>query len=310
MKRRSSFARVLAATLVLAPSAAGCRRAAPPAAGARHPVEGKAVSVDAARRSITIAHKDIPGFMPAMTMEFVVLERDAALLARVSPGDELTASLVVADTRYWLEDLVVVKKGTPDPDAKPGRERREAQPGDALPDVSLVDQDGRSFRLSELRGKAYALSFVFTRCPLPDFCPLMMRHFASAEAQLIADAALRERTRLISVSFDTKYDTPPVLRRFGGPFQKTTPHFTHWRLATGKEQAIRALGAALELDYVEESASFTHNLRTAVIDPAGKLFRLFRGNDWQPEELVSSLRAALAEAASPARPAPAGPEAR
>ena len=121
-------------------------------------------------------------------------------------------SLVVADTRYWLEDLVVVKKGAPDPNAKARRDVRQAQPGDVLPDGALVDQDGRRFQLSGLRGRAYALTFVFTRCPLPDFCPLMMRHFASVEERLVADVALRERTRLVTVSFDTKHDTPDVLR--------------------------------------------------------------------------------------------------
>jgi protein SCO1/2 len=83
-----------------------------------------------------------------------------------------------------------------------------------------------------------------------------------------------------------------VLRAFGKPFQKTSPPFTQWSLATGKEEAIRALGGALELDYVEESRSFTHNLRTAVLDREGKLRRLFRGSDWTPEELVAELRAA------------------
>jgi protein SCO1/2 len=162
------------------------------------------------------------------------------------------------------------------------------------------------FRLSDLRGKAFALTFVYTRCPLPDFCPLMMRHFASAERLLVADAALRERTRLLTVSFDTKNDTPPVLRRFGAPFQKTVPPFTHWRLATGTDGEVRRLGEALDLDYVEQSASFTHNLRTAVVDPQGRLARLFRGGDWQPSELAAALRAAaggslpLSSAAAPA----------
>ena len=285
--------RLLALAALLAVAAAGCRREVSAPGGARHAVKGTAASVDLPRRSITIAHEDIPGFMPAMTMEFVVLEKDAPLLARVSPGDQVTATLVVPDSRYWLEDLVVVKKGTPDLSAKPARAVHAAQPGDALPDVALVDQDGKPFRLQELRGRAYALTFVFTRCPLPEFCPLLMRNFAAAEAQIVADPALRESTRLVSVSFDTRNDTPEVLRRFGSPFQRTLPPFTHWKLATGKDAAIRTLGSALELDYVDESASFTHNLRTVVVDAEGKLFRLFRGNEWKPEELVAALRQAL-----------------
>jgi protein SCO1/2 len=120
----------------------------------------------------------------------------------------------------------------------------------------------------------------------------MMKKFEAVQAALEKDARLAARTRLLTLSFDTKHDTPDVLRAFGRPFQKTTPPFTRWTLATGKDEAIRALGGALELDYVEESRSFTHNLRTAVLDPEGKLRRLFRGNEWMPEQLMDELRAA------------------
>jgi protein SCO1/2 len=255
-------------------------------------VKGTVVEVDVAGRKVTVAHEDIPGFMPAMTMDFVVLEKDAALLEHVGPGDEITATLVAPDSRYWLEDLVVVRKGTPDPGATPRSRAREAHPGDAVPDVALVDQDGHALRLSDYRGKAVALTFVFTRCPLPDFCPLMMKKFAAAHAALVKEPALAARTHLLTVSFDTAHDTPDVLRAFGKPFQRTTPPFTHWSLASGKDDAIRALGEALELDYVEENRTFTHNLRTAVLEPDGKLRRLFRGSDWTSEDLVAELKAA------------------
>jgi protein SCO1 len=269
-----------------------CRREAAPAAGQRYPLAGKVVGVDVAGRQVTIAHGDIRGFMPAMTMPFVVLERDAALLQHVGPGDEITATLVALDSRYWLEDLVVVKKGAPDPGAPPGPRAREPQPGDAMPDVALVDQDGRPLRLSDLRGRAVAVTFIFTRCPMPDFCPLLMTKFAAAQASLIKEPGLSARTRLLTISFDPAHDTPAVLRAFGKPFQRTTPSFTHWSLATGRDEAIRTLGGALGLDYVEESRSFTHNLRTAVLGPDGRLRRLFRGNDWTPDDLVAELAAA------------------
>jgi protein SCO1/2 len=284
--------RLLPLILLAALAAPACRREAPPAAGQRYPLKGKVVEVDLANRQVTIAHEDIPGFMPAMTMPFVVLEKDAALLRGVGPGDEITATLVAPDSRYWLEELVVVKKGTPDPNATPAPRAHEPHPGDAMPDVGLVDQDGKPLRLADYHGKAVALTFVFTRCPLPDFCPLMMKKFAAVHATLAKDPALASRTHLLTISFDTKHDTPDVLRAFGKPFQKTAKPFTHWTLATGKDEAIRTLGGALELDYVEESRSFTHNLRTAVLDPEGKLRRLFRGNEWTPEELVAELKAA------------------
>ena len=283
--------RLLLLILVVA-LAPACRREAPAAAGQRYPLRGKVVEVDVAGRKVTIAHEDIPGFMPGMTMPFVVLERDAALLQHVGPGDEVTATLVALDSRYWLEDLVVVRKGTPDPNATPGPRAQEPHPGDAMPAVALVDQDGKPLRLADYRGKAVALTFIFTRCPLPDFCPLVMKKFTAAHAALESEPSLAARTRLLTISFDTPHDTPEVLRAFGKPFQRTTPPFTHWSLATGKDDAIRALGGALELDYVEDVRSFTHNLRTAVLDREGKLRRLFRGNDWTPEELVAELKAA------------------
>ncbi len=282
--------RRLKLALLLGIALFACRREAPAPAAARHPLTGRAVSVDLARRAITIAHQDIPGFMPAMTMEFVVLEKDAPLLQQVSPGDQVTATLVVPDSRYWLEDLVVVKKG--EPGSATITRAPVARLGQALPDVPLVDQDGKPFRLSRLQGRAYALTFVYTRCPLPDFCPLLMRHFAAAEAALLAEPALFGRTALVTVSFDPKHDTPAVLRAFGKPFQKTSPPFGHWRLVTGADEALRPLGTALELDYVEDEGSFTHNLRTAVVDPRGRLVRLLRGNDWKPEDLVAALREA------------------
>jgi len=107
-----------------------------------------------------------------------------------------------------------VKRGTPDPDAAPSRGPR-GPPRDALPDVSLVDQDGKPLRLADYRGKAVALTFVFTRCPLPDFCPLMMKKFAAAHAALAREPDLAERTRLLTVSFDPGHDTPDVLRAYG-----------------------------------------------------------------------------------------------
>ncbi len=278
--------------LVAAILSAGCGPAPPESDGKSYSLRGTVVAVDPANRKITIDHEEIPGFMPAMTMPFVVLEKDAALLEIVSPGDEVTARLVVPDTRYWIDDLVVIKKGVADPNAPPPTAGHALHPGDVLPDVALVNQEGETVRLSDYRGRALALTFIFTRCPMPDFCPLMMKNFAAVEATLVADADLRAGTHLLTVSFDTEYDSPEVLRAYGEPWQQTDPPFAHWELASGTEEAVRTLGVALGLDYVEESRSFTHNLRTAVIDPDGKLHRLHRGNEWSPDELADDLRAA------------------
>lgn len=284
--------RLLPLLLVAASFVPACRREATPPGATRYPIAGKVVEVDAPSRTVTLAHEDIPGFMPAMTMPFVVLERDAALLRAMAPGDSLTAMLAVADSRYWLEAIVVVKPAVPMPVTSPAARAPEPRVGDPLPDVALVDQGGRALRLAEYRGRALAITFVFTRCPLPDFCPFLMKGFAAAHAALVADRALAPRTALLTVSFDVAHDTPDVLLAYGRPFQKTRPPFTHWRLATGRLEAIRTLGASLGLDFSEEQGAFTHNLRTAVVGKDGRLLQLLRGNEWKADELVAALRTA------------------
>jgi len=282
-----------AALLLLGlPLAPGCRSPAPPADAKRYPIEGRVVEVDVAGRRVTLAHADIPGFMPAMTMPFVVLEKDAALLPAMAPGDSVRATLVVADSRYWLDEIALAKAPVPLASAQTPKHAREPEPGDAAPEVELVDQDGRALRLSDYRGRALALSFVFTRCPMPEFCPFLMRGFARAHERLVADPGLARRTALLTVSFDVAHDTPRVLRGYGLAFQKTKPPFAHWRLATGRLEEVRRLGSAYGLEFQEDTGSFTHNLRTAVIGPDGRLRRLFRGNEWTAEELVAELRAA------------------
>ena len=127
---------------------------------------------------------------------------------------------------------------------------------------------------------------------MPEFCPFLMRGFARAHEALLAEPALARRTALLTVSFDVAHDTPRVLRGYGLPFQRTTPPFSHWRLASGRLAEVRRLAAACGLEFQEDAGSFTHNLRTAVIGPDGRLRRVLRGNEWKPEELVAELRAA------------------
>jgi protein SCO1/2 len=276
-----------ALALVLLTGAAGCR-AKPAEAEKRFALKGRVVAVDAAGGQATIAHEAIPGYMAAMTMPFPIADKWA--LRVLAPGDEVTATLVVGETRYRLEDVVVARSGpvTGGSASAP----RAPQPGEPVPDVPLVNQDGRALRLSGYRGRALALTFVFTRCPLPEFCPLMTRQFAEAARELDRDPALASRVHLLSISFDTAHDTPAVLREYGRPFQPPGPPFALWDFATGAPADIRTLAVFFGLDYQEDRQQLVHNLRTAVVTPAGGLFKLYRGSDWTPAALIADLRAA------------------
>jgi len=276
----------IASTLALT---GACRRAVDDGAR-RYPLLGKLIAVDVPNGRATIAHEDIPGFMPAMTMDFTIPE--PPVVAGLRPGDEIGATLVLsADNRHWLEGVQVVKRGSPPPAPKASA-GAVGKPGDPLPDLTLVDQDARPLSLASLRGRALAITFVFTRCPFPEFCPLLNARFAELALRLGKQPGLAERARLLSVSFDTAYDQPRVLREFGLRHQpRERAPFELWSFATGTPEAIRELGTFCSLEYMEEEQSFNHNLRTVVVDRKGRLTRVFIGNDWTTGELFEELKA-------------------
>jgi protein SCO1/2 len=285
----------LALIALLPALVASCRK--PP--GQRYPLKGVVASVNRAVREVVLTHEDIPGLMPAMTMPFPLT--DPALLESLGPGDAIVATLVVGETSYRLEEVKVTHRAAPGATREaPPALGAEPNAGDEVPDVTLENQDGRPIRLSDYRGRALALTFIFTRCPLPDFCPRMGEHFAAVARELAKDPELRQRAHLLSVSFDPEYDTPLVLRTWGRRFLRDDG-FDHFELARGEPAQIERLADFLTLDYEPDASSFTHNLRTAVIDPEGRLFRLHRGNDWAPATLLADLREAAA-ASSPLSP--------
>jgi protein SCO1/2 len=290
----------VAALALLGFALVACERGAKPVESAppglaasaekRYPLRGQIRSLDIGERQVIVAHDEITGYMAAMTMPFRV--RDEATFNMLGAGDVIEATLVVSGETEQLVDVIVKHKGdAPTTDAPAVGPKR----GDALPEVTLLDQDGRRLTTAELRGKAVVLTFIFTRCPLPDFCPRMGKNFAAIETLLAGDPPLKTATRLLSISFDAAFDTPAVLKKWGRPYQPGADAFTHWQLAAGSLAEIKKIATFFGLDFQEESGQFTHNLRTAVITPDGKVFRVYRGNDWKPEEIVTDLSQATAD---------------
>ena len=256
----------------------------------RYELEGQVLAVDPVKGELTVRHKDIKGFMPGMTMPFKVA--DTAALKERKPGDLIRATLVVSDSLGRLESIVRTGEA-PLPDDYPPRPAVTIlEPGAAIPDAALVDQDGRARRMSDWRGKTVAVTFIYTRCPLPDFCPVMDRHFAAAQRALAADPALASRVHLISVSFDPEFDTPQVLTAHA---KRTGSDAALWTWLTGTREAIDALATPFGVTVMrgdKPGAEIVHNLRTAVVDREGRLVQYFSGTTWTPEELVAALRAA------------------
>jgi len=278
----------------------------------RYPIKGKVVNVDKRGSVVTVAHEAVPGYMDAMTMPFKL--KDPSLLDVMADGDRLQATLVVAGVRSWLEDVVVVSESA-DTSATAANSL-EPKAGDQVPDFSLVNQDGKRITLGQYRNRALVVTFIYTRCPLPDYCPLMTEHFIDIEKSLAAEPELYAKTHLLSVTVDPEYDTPKILREYAARelearMNSGTPDFAHWELATGSKDEVKRVATFFGMQYWQEGDQVIHSLRTAVIGPDGKLVKLYPGNEWKPQEVIAELNrvAALSQkTAKTAKPVAASRE--
>jgi protein SCO1/2 len=284
-RARFGKARFALLALVLCLSACAGKRAEEH----RYDLSGKVIAVDRAKGEVTVEHGDIVGYMPAMTMPFPL--RDADALKTVEAGDRIQASLVITDDEFWL-DAPVITKGQPGVSATASPSgASEPQPGAAVPEVKLVNQDGRAINTRQFKGRALVVTFIYTRCPLPDYCPLMSANFARLNSALEGDPEARRRTHLLSVTLDPEYDRPEVLRSYGTTY--AGGKFDHWDFATGDPQEVRRLAEFFGLMYKPDGGQVIHSLRTAIVTPDGKLYKIYRGNEWKPEEVLSDLQGAL-----------------
>jgi len=232
--------------------------------------------------------------MPAMTMPYKV--SDKKLLDGVNPGDLINATLVVKTNDAFLTTLTRV--GTA-PLEKPPAESPAAssgfellKPGEAVPDTSFVDQDGRKRTFASFKGSTVVLTFIYTKCPMPTFCPLMDRHFATIQQKLKSEPPAAQRVHLVTVSFDPITDTPPVLKKHA---RELKADLRTWTFLTGDRDDIDQFASRFGVSVVRamnDPRDITHNLRTAIIDPDGKLVKVYTGNEWTPDDVLADLRLA------------------
>ena len=251
-------------------------------------LRGQVLAVDRGRQEVTIKHEDIRGLMPGMTMPFKV--SDPALLNGLEAGDLVQGTLVVKDYTGFLTTLKRTGHEALPPSATPPAVI--LQPGDRVPDVRLVDETGSARSLADWRGKILVVTFIYTRCPFPDFCPRMDRQFKAVQTEILADAGVRDRVALLSVSFDPAFDTPQVLAAHA---KKVGADKHVWHFLTGDGEAIDGFASKFGVSVMREGTSaegVTHNLRTAIIRSDGTLETVFNGNDWTPAQLLDAVRQA------------------
>ena len=157
-----------------------------------------------------------------------------------------------------------------------------------MPDFTLTNQDGKEIHLSQYKGRPLVLTFIYTRCPLPDYCPLTSSKFAAIYRASRSLPQSGTAPHLLTVSFDAQYDTPEVLREYAQRYMNPV-RFDRWEFATGTEDQVRKITGYFGLVYERESNQIVHSLVTALIGPDGRLVRLYLGNEWRPEEVMDAL---------------------
>jgi protein SCO1/2 len=284
MQRRVVF--VIAAAVSLA----ACN---PKSSQRTYTVHGQVLAVTTDRQEATVKHDEIAGLMPAMTMPYKI--REKAELNAVRPGDVIDATLVIVENDAFLTRVKKVgeaplEQAPPEPATViSGSGVPLLKPGDMVPDSAFVDQNGKKRAFNSFRGSMVVLTFIYTRCPLPTFCPMMDRHFVAIQERMQDDPLLR-KVHLVTISFDPAYDTPAVLMKHA---RELNADLSRWTFLTGDQEAIETFGRRFGVFVTRASndpRDITHNLRTAIVGPDGKIIKIYTGNEWTPDEILADLK--------------------
>jgi protein SCO1/2 len=256
-------------------------------------LKGTVISVDKGHEQVIVDHEAIPGFMEAMTMAYTV--KDDAALEKLKAGDRITARVVVPSHGVWLDHIQIVE--TPaKPAAAPTVEQHIPQAGEEVPDFSFVNQDGQRIHFRRYRGKVVLLTFVYTRCPFPDYCPRMTSYFAEINKTLSANAALKGRTLLLTLSFDPEHDTPQVLKAYAARnVGNEDPGFRRWEFATIPTGELKEVALFFGLSYWTQGGQILHSMSTALVGPDQKLSHWYPGNTWSPSEVLKDMEPLAAQ---------------
>lgn len=260
----------------------------------QYSVRGKVISVDQKDGVIALDTEAIPGFMEAMTMAYTL--QDPSVASELHPGDTLTAQLQLAAQGAVLSDIVILQQANLN--VLPTVQYHLPQPGDTVPNFQFRNQSNREIAMKQFRGKVVVLTFIYTRCASSQFCPLMSRNFAYLDQLLATDPKLYAQTHLLSVSFDPKYDTPAVLRSYGGAYtgRYTQETFRHWDFAAPSQTELASVLQWFDVGVTSSNGKVvSHSVSTAVIGPDGKIRAWYPTNTWKPQQALKDIQQIFAK---------------
>ena len=247
--------------------------------------------IPAGGRSLIVRHEEIPGFMPKMTMEFELRETNE--LRGLTVGDTIVFNIRATQEDSWIEGIRragtndVIDASPRDPSSTALLHVATLKAGDKMPDAELLGEDGRPVRFSDFAGKAVAFTFIFTRCPLPNYCPRMSVNFSKARDLLIQNVDGPENWQFLSISFDPEFDKPGVLSRYAFSYRGAITN--QWLFVSAPTNVLAVMSPQLDFRFANERGSFQHNLRTVVLNTKGRVHRYFEGNQWTAEDLATSI---------------------
>jgi protein SCO1/2 len=269
----------------------GCERAAKSENGEQHyETRGVVRGFSPDRQIVEIQHENIPGFMPSMTMPFST--RDPKEIADLRIGEAISFRMTVTKKDFWIDHVKEVRRedvNVPEPKATPEISTQggsRLHEGDQMPFFGLTNQNGERVMLENFRGRPLILTFVFTRCPIPNFCPLMSSNFAELQNAIKNGSGNLLQARLLSITLDPEFDTPEILKQYGES-HGADPKI--WTFATGDAKEIEALTRAFSVYVRTEGGTISHGLATALIDKDGKIEKIWRGNAWKPDEVIKEI---------------------
>ena len=269
-----------------------CTSPAPPLPAKDYQLTGQILAVNGEKPELTIKHEDIQDFMPAMTMVYEVA--DNRLMAGRTAGELITATLHVQNSIGTLTAITHTGEGPLPSENQVAMASGVLAEGDEIPDAAFVDQTDKRRSFSEWNGVTTLLTFIYTRCPLPDFCPLMNQNFSALQRAIVSDAAnvgLRNTVKLVSVTFDPEYDTPAVLADLA---RKHGADPALWTFLTGDRVTIHRFAGRFGVGLIRPDGmiEISHNLRTVLVGADGRIRKVYSGNDWKPATVLADMHAA------------------
>jgi protein SCO1/2 len=243
----------------------------------RYEARGVVYDVNSEFEQILIEHEDIPGLMPAMTMNFDVA--DPQLLETLDTGDRIVFELEFTGESYRILSASKIGQG----EAGDRRIDDLAQVRTPAPAFDLTDQSGQAVSIESLRGRTLLVDFVYTRCPGP--CPALTSQHVAIQRKL--PDALRDRVWFVSISIDPAFDTPEVMKSYA---EARGADLTRWSFLTGDPDRVAGVVKRFGVGSLRQpDGTIEHLVATFVVDANGQIAERFIGLDHGAEEIIGTL---------------------